>query len=107
MLSYFHDLNVNRQGVPNLNTWCILKIIGNILFKDISYIAVADQGLILTLTYMARHFDPELHCGPGLVGLATILNPHTRNMISNNLLLQIMSRGFQLTKAKEITNKSM
>ena len=37
-----------------------------------TYDNVADQrGLILTLTDMARYLDPELHCGPGLVGLAT------------------------------------
>ena len=60
--------------------------------------------LILTLTYTARYLDPELQCGPGLVGLATnIESSHPKYDLKQPIT--IMSRGFQLTKAKEITNK--
>ena len=45
-----------RQVVTRLQSWLQMQ---------------RTRGLILTSTYTARYLDSELHCGPGLVGLAT------------------------------------
>ena len=40
-------------------------------FDDNVMLMQRTTGFILTITYMVHYLDPELQCGPGLVGLET------------------------------------
>ena len=46
------------------------------MYRKIKYSPCSGSGgLILTFTYMARDLDPGLQCRPGMVGLATNIEP--------------------------------